>query len=122
MVFVTNNTSTIRTKEYKKKYEDIFPISDYIYEEFQKQNLLKKYHAELEFIYIKGILRSNVILFAHYKEGLKNIPKLRKNVLSKFSDLKHNTYLKQESFKNRLVTWITLKFPSQLIYWLKKIK
>lgn len=116
-----NNSSTIRTEEYNSKYEDIFPIADYLYESFKNNNLLIKYYAEVEFIFIKGILRSNIMLFAKYKEGLNNITKLRKNVLTKFPHLKQNKYLKEESFKNRLVTFISIYLPSWLLYYVKKV-
>ena len=118
---MTNTNSTIRTKEYKKKYEDIFAVSDYMYKLFIDSNLINEYYDELEFIYIKGILRSNTMLFAKYKEGLKNISLLRKNVLSKFPNLIKNKYLHKECLKNRIVTLLSLYMPPYFLFLIKKL-
>ena len=117
---LANTESTIRGASFNPKYADILAVSDFLYNSFYEKNLLKQYYAELEFVFIKGILRSNIFLLAKFKEGLELIFPIRKNVLTKFPNLRKNSYLKKESFKNRFATYICLKWPKQLLYLLKK--
>ncbi len=118
---LANVNSTIRTPKYKKKYEDIFEVSDYIYEQFVHDNNIFKYKDEFEYIFLNGILRCNVLLFSKYKEGLINIGKLRKNVLKKFPNIQNNKYAKEENVKTRFITQLTLHLPPKLLYMIKKI-
>ena len=118
---LANVNSTIRTPKYKKKYEDIFEVSDYIYEQFTQDNNISKYKDEFEYIFLNGILRCNVLLFSKYKEGVVNIDKLRKNVLEKFPNIQKNKYAKEENLRTRLITQLTLHMPPKLLYIIKKI-
>lgn len=116
------NTSTMRKKEYDPRFEDYFYISDYIYEQFQKDHLIEPYYEELKYVYLDGILKSGVLLFAKYKEGTKHISKLRKNVKQKFSNLLDNKYYKKEPGYRKLTAMIAVYFPPILVRLAKKIK
>lgn len=118
---LANLNSTIRTPKYKKKYGDIFEVSDYIYTQYSNDNKLSKYNDEFEYIFLNGILRCNILLFAKYKEGLINISKLRKNVLQKFPKIQNNKYAKNEPARSRLITQLILHIPPKLLYIIKKI-
>ena len=116
------NESTTRKKEYDKRYEDMIYVSDYIYNLFRKDNLLKEYEEELKYIYLDSILKSGVLKFAKYKEGLKNIPVLRKNVNNKFQHLTKTIYFKKDKLYRKITAYIALYLPPYLIYLLKKMK
>lgn len=116
------NTSTMRQKHYNKKYEDMMYISDYMYELFQKDHFIEPYYEELQYIYLDGILKSGVLKFAKYKEGIKYIPILRKNVKQKFSKLLKNKYYKREPFYRKFTAFISIYFPPYILYIFKSMK
>lgn len=116
------NISTTRKKQYDKRYEDMIFVSDYLYNLFEKDNTINKYEEELKYIYLDSILKSGILKFAKYKEGLKNIPIIKKNVYKKFPKLIKNKYYKQETIYRKITTLIALYTPAYLLYLLKKIK
>lgn len=117
-----SNTSTTRSHAYDKKYEDIIVASDHMYNLFNKDNLLEKYKEEIRYIYLDGILKSGVLKFAKYKEGIEQIEILRNNVEEKFSNLLNNKYYKNEPFYRKMTAYIAVKFPPKAIAILKSIK
>ena len=78
---LANTESTIRGTSFNPKYADILDVSDYLYNSWQEKGLLEKYYPEIEFVFIKGVLRCNILLLAKYKEGLELMPKIRQNFL-----------------------------------------
>ncbi len=116
------NTSTLRKKSYDKKYEDIIYVSDYLYNTFKESKLLNKYNEELKYIFLDSILKSGVLKFSEFKEGLKYINILRANVKSKFSNLLDNYYYKKEPLYRKFTAFISVYLPPRVIYWMKKIK
>lgn len=116
------NSSTTRKKEYDQKFEDIIYISDYIYELFSNSNYLNLYQDEIKFIYLEGIVRTGVLKFADYNEGVKKINVLRKNVNDKVSHLLRNKYYRRDSFYRKIAGFIAMYFPPIIIRFIKKIK
>lgn len=116
------NVSTTRKKQYDKRYEDMIYVSDYLYDLFKKDNTIEKYQEELKYIYLDSILKSGILKFAKYKEGLNQIPKIKKNVYNKFTKILNNKYFKQETTYKKITTLIALYCPKYLLYLLKKIK
>lgn len=119
---MSNNNSTTRKKSYDKRYEDMIFVSDYLYNLFQENNLIGKYYDEISYIFLDGILKSGVLKFAKYKEGLPNITILRKNVKQKFGHLLSNKYYKKEPLYRKITAFIAYCFPSKILYILKKVK
>lgn len=116
------NISTTRKKNYDKRFENIILVSNYLYESVIDNNLLDSYYEEFAFVFLDGILKSGVLIFARYKEGIKNIKLLRKNVKAKFPKLLKNKYYKQESLYRRLTIWLAYYCPARILYLLKKFK
>lgn len=116
------NDSSIRRKTYNKKLEDIIYVADYLYEEFNKKNLLEQYYEEIEYIYLDSILKGGVFRFASYEEGLVHIPILREKVLNKFPKILKNKYLKQCSLYIKVLTYLSVKASPKIIYLLKRSK
>lgn len=119
---LTNLNSTTRQKKYNPKFNDIIYVSDYIYNLFDSNNLINKYYEELSYIYMDSILKSGVLQFCKYKEGLKQIPILRKNVKSKFNNLLSNKYYKKEKLYRKFTALISIYFPPIILYLMKKVK
>ena len=116
------NQSTMRPKKYNPKYEDMLYVSDYIYDLFSKNKLIEKFNDELKYIYLDSILKSGIINFSKYKESLKFIPILKKNVKSKFKNLLMNKYFLAEPLYRKFTVISTLFFPSKFLYFMKKVK
>lgn len=116
------NQSTMRQKNYNPKYEDMLYVSDYIYDTFKKNNLLEKFEEELKYIYMDSILKSGVINFSKYKESLKFIPLLRKNVKNKFKSMLNNKYFKAETLYRKFTVISSIYFPPKLLFFMKKVK
>lgn len=119
---MSNINSTTRKKEYDKRFEDMLYISDYLYEKITKNNLLNKYYEEFEYIYLDSILKSGVLKFAKYKEGIKKINQLRKNVKSKFPKMINNKYFKKENLYRKFTAYISIYFPPYILYLMKRLK
>lgn len=104
--YVQSDTSTMRNKEYKQKYEDIFKAIKYLY-----NNMIdKNYNQELEYLLTYHYLYLGSLNFYKYKK-YKNIDKIandmkiyapnwykNKLVLSKF-DKKKIIYMKLFYYK-----------------------
>lgn len=119
---MSNSNSTTRKKCYDKRYEDMIFISDYLYDLFYKNNLIDEYSDEISYIFLDGILKSGVLKFAKYKEGLSQITILRKNIKKKFKQLLKNKYYKKEPLYRKITALMAYYFPPKLLYILKKVK
>lgn len=116
-----SNLSTTRKKVYKENFVDIIFASDYLYNKFINEDI-KEFTEEIKFIFLDGILKSGVLKFAKYREGLKNIKILRENVLEKFPDILNNKYYKNENFYNKFTTFASIYFPPYILFMMKKVK
>jgi len=116
------NDSSIRRKEYNKKLEDIIFVTDYLYEELKKYELMDKYKDEIEYMYLDSILKGGVLRFAAFSEGIEHITTLRKKVLSKFPNILKNKYYKKSNLYIKLLTYISVKAHPKILYFLKRIK
>jgi glycosyltransferase involved in cell wall biosynthesis len=119
---MANTNSTTRKKAYDKRFEDMLFVSDYLYENITKNNLLEEYYKEFEYIFLDSILKSGVLKFAKYKEGIGKIKQLRENVKSKFPKLLNNKYYKKESLYRRFTAFSSVYFPAYLLYLMKRVK
>lgn len=116
------NISTTRKRKFDSRFIDIIYVSDYLYNLFLEHNLLEEYYEELKYIYIDSILRSGVLKFSKYKEGIPYITILRKNVMQKFNRLLKNVYLKKETNYRKLTALLSVYCPAKILYLLKKLK
>lgn len=98
-----SNVSSIRRKEYSKKLEDIFDAIDETIYNFRKHKIFNKYKNEIEYIYLDSFLKGGVLRFADYKEGIKQIKRVREKVLEYFPNILENPYyLKLPKRKQRI--------------------
>lgn len=116
------NISSIRTKTYNKKLEDIFDSIDVTYKNFKEYDLLNKYFDEIEFIYLYSFLKGGVFRFADFKEGLDKINPLRKKILSMFPNMLNNKYYKMMNIKNKILILLSYYAKPYFIHLIKRIK
>lgn len=99
--YVQSDSSTLRNKEYKSKYEDIFKANEYLY----KNMIDKGYNEELEYMLTYHYLYLGSLNFYKYKK-YKNIDRIA-NDMKKYFPNWH---------KNKLVL---LKFDKKKIFYMK---
>lgn len=87
-----SNVSSIRRNTYSKKLEDIYDAIDETIYNFRKYKIFNKYKNEIEFIYLDSFLKGGVLRFADYKEGIKQIKRVREKVLEYFPNILNNPY------------------------------
>jgi len=116
------NDSSSRRKKYNQKLEDLFMATENLYQNALKHNLLNNYHEEIEYIFLDSILKGGVLRFADFREGLVNIPKLRKQIKALFPHLLKNKYYKNSPQRKKIITLITIYIPVYLLFVIKKIK
>lgn len=119
---MSNLNTTTRNKKYDPRFEHIIKASDYLYELYLQYHLEDEFFEEFQYIFLDGILKSGILKFAKYKEGLKQIPVIRKNVKGKFSKLLSNRYFKAEPFYRKFTAILAVCAPSWLLYLMKQVK
>lgn len=95
--------SSLNKKNYNPNWEDIFSVLDYLYQGFTTKKLFTEYKEELEFIYIEYLLHAANLRFIDYKEGIKNIKLVAKEMKNKFPNWRRNIYYKQTSIKYKII-------------------
>lgn len=90
--------STMRNKEYKKKYEDIFPAIDYLYNKM----IDTKFTKELEYLLACHLLYSGSLNFYKFKK-YDMINKIANNMKKYFPNWKKNQYVKTKFTKKEQI-------------------
>jgi len=101
--YLQREGSSLNKKKYDKKWEDIFPVLEYLYNEFVKYKLEQEYYQEIEYIYIEYLLHAANLRFIDYKEGIKNIKKVSLVMKEKFPRWRKNKYYKQVGLKYKVM-------------------
>ncbi len=101
--YLQRTGSALNKKEYDKKWDDIFDSLDNLYNKFNENGLLKEYKDEVEYIYIEYLLHAANLRFIDYKEGRKNILKVKEIIKDKFPNWRKNKYYKEESIKYKVM-------------------
>ena len=116
-----SNVSSIRRNKYSKKLEDIYDAIDETIYNFKKYKIFNKYKNEIEFIYLDSFLKGGVMRFADYKEGIKQIPRLRNKVLEYFPNILENKYYQKMTKKEQFLYKVTLKMNPSLLSTIKRL-
>lgn len=116
-----SNVSSIRRNKYSKRLEDIYDAIDETIYNFKKHKIFNKYKNEIEFIYLDSFLKGGVMRFADYKEGIKQIPRVRTKVLEYFPNILDNPYYKKCSKKEQLLYKITLNMNPSILSKIKRL-
>lgn len=100
--YVQSDSSTMRNKEYKKKYEDIFQAVKYLY-----NNMIDKgYNQELEYLLTYHYLYLGSLNFYKYKK-YKNIDKIA-NDMKKYFPNWHQNKLVISKFDKKKILYMKL--------------
>ena len=115
--YVQTDSSTMRTIEYKEKYEDIFPASNYLYESLKDCI----YKEELENLITYHLLYLASLNFYKYKK-YSQIDKIADFMKSKFPKWKKNKYINNFSFKQRVLMYLFYHKKYYVISFVQRMK
>ena len=115
--YVHHEGSTMRVKEYKTKYEDIFKASQILYNGL----INTKYKAELEYLFIYHLLYLGSLNFYQY-EKYKQIDKIANFMRERFPKWSKNKYLVKNTKKEKLLMTLFYHKKYKLIKLGQKLK
>lgn len=115
--YVHHDNSTMRVKEYKNKYEDIFKASQILYDSLKDT----RYTAELEYLMIYHVLYLASLNFYHF-DRYDQIDKIADFMKKNFPKWTKNKYLIKNSKKERLLMKLFYHKQYKLIKLGQKIK
>ena len=95
--------SILNQTKYNYGWEDIFDALEYMKNDFIQRGLFDEYYEEIEYIFIEYLLHAANLRFFDYKEGRSNIKKVRDVMKASFPKWSKNIYLKQESWKYKVM-------------------
>lgn len=106
--------SALNKIEYNEGYEAIFDSLSYLYDKFNKYDMIEKYAQELEYIYIEYLLHASNLRFLKFNK-LNNIKKVSIIMKEKYPNYRHNKYFKMENIKYRIVCNLFYKNKVKLL-------
>ena len=115
--YVHSEASTMRTKEYKPKYEDIFKACHILYNSL----INTEYKEELEYLFIYHMLYLGSLNFYQY-EKYKQIDKIANFMKEKFPKWNKNKYLNKNTKKEKILMTLFYYKKYKLIKMIQKIK
>lgn len=115
--YIQSDESTMRTMEYKTKYEDLFPATEYLYNKL-KNNRNKD---EVEFLICMHNLFHGALNF--YKYGrYEQIDRISDSIREKFPRWKKNKYIKKENLRTRVLMHLFYAKNYKMIKLFQKLK
>lgn len=116
--YVQSTNSTMRNDSYKKKFEDIFPASNYLYNKMCSKN---QYKEEMEYIFIYHLLHNAAINFYAYQK-YSYIKKISNFMELHYPLWYNNKYLKKNSLKFKIICRLFYKNKIKTIDFIRKLK
>ncbi|MFM2156622.1 MAG: hypothetical protein RL516_1371 [Bacteroidota bacterium] len=95
-------------------FGDFMKVIDSVYSYYQSQGQLKKYYSELEIVFIKQLLISNMrrLKMSKSENKFETFMALREGLSKYFPDYINNRYLKSEPFYVRIAVYLACKTPT----------
>jgi len=99
-------------------FGDFMKVIDSVYSYYQTQGALQTYYSELEIVFIKQLLISNMrrLKMTKSENKFETFMALREGLSKYFPDYINNRYLKSEPFYVRIAVYLTWKKPEVLKY------
>lgn len=119
--YLQRDESIMNQVRFNDKFEDIFIVLQDVLEIFTQNGVVEKYYKELEYLFITHLQRSAVLRFAGVKGAEKFLEKVNIIMKKEFPDWVHNPYLKQSSWKFRLICLLGALRQYWLISMLKRL-
>ena len=115
--YVQSDSSTTRNAEYKEKYENLFPATEYLY------NKLKncQWKEEAEYQITMHNLYHGALNFYKYNK-LEMIDKISESIKEKYPKWMKNKYIKKESLRTKTLMYLFYKKNYGMIKLIQKLK
>ncbi len=120
--YLQREGSSLNQNKYSKKFEDIFESLNILYNYFESSKILKKYHDELEYIFIEYLIHAAGLKFLKYPQGINNLNRIKEIIDSKFPKWRKNKYFKKMSLKYKIVCNLIYKRRTNLLKLLLRSK
>ena len=104
--YLQRSNSIMNQMEFNDKLFDIIKVLNHVYKTFDENKNLENYYEEIEYLYITHLLRSATLRFLGYKDGAKHLSKLIDEFKDKLPNWQDNKYLKNSSFKLKLICYL----------------
>ena len=115
--YVQSDSSTTRNEEYKTKYENLFPATEFLYNKLKNCEL--KEEAEYQ-ITIHNLYHGALNFYKFNK--LEQIDKIADSIKEKFPKWNKNKYIKKESLRAKTLMYLFYKKRYWLIKLIQKLK
>lgn len=101
--YLQRDASIMNQMQFHSKFEDIFIVLQNVIDVFETNGLYEKYYEELEYLFIIQLQRSAILRFAGVKGAEKCLKRAHTIMQTRFPSWKQNIYLRQSSWKFRLI-------------------
>lgn len=115
--YVHHNNSTMRTDEYKEKYENLFEATNILYNKMKDSDCIQ----ELEYLITYHFLYLGSLNFYKY-EKYNQLDKISDFMKEKFPKYRKNKYYNKFSFKEKNLMFLFYKKKYNIIKLVQKIK
>ena len=108
------------TQKFNKKFYDIVTATDILYKNLEKYGF--SYYEEYEYFIIKNIFREAYVRLKTFEEGFLVLDELSNWAKTNIPNWTKNKYFKNESFKERLFSYLIYKRQYKLLDFIHKLK
>ena len=115
--YIHTSTSTMRGQNYKKKYEDIFVATDFLYEHLYQS----EFHEELEYLICYHFLYLGALNFYRFNK-YNQLDRISDFMIDKFPFWEKNHYIKKIGFKGNVLMRLFYRKKYKLIKLIQKVK
>lgn len=119
--YLQRDASIMNQTAFHSKFEDIFTVLQDVLDVFESNGKYEMYYKELEYLYIIQLQRSAILRFADLKGAEQCRERVHQIMRSKFPNWSKNPYLKQSSWKFKLICLLGARKQYWAIALLKKI-
>lgn len=119
--YLQRTESIMNQTVFNEKFNDIFCVLNDVKNAYEKNTKLSEYYSEIEFLFITHLQRGAVLRFAGLDGGTVGLEKVEGIMKTEFPRWSSNKYLKQASWKFRLICLLGKWKQYWIIKILKKI-
>ena len=110
-----NSNSVLHKAKWDRKYFDIFPALEGLYNHFKEANALEIYHDELEWFFVWNLLIDSAGDFKKFREGRSGFKRSRKMLKKYFPNWLENRFLNQKKMGTKFKLRVVLSYHGIVI-------
>lgn len=113
--------SIMNDNVFKPKFYDIIKASDILIKEIKKDSSYDKYYQEFEYLIIQNLLRESYFRLKNIDGSSKLMNDITYFVKDNFPKFMINKYVKQQSIKYKIITYLIYKRKYKLLEFIHKL-